>query len=352
MLIERRLDEEKALYEQKKKETDEPYLYLSIKIVTPAIFERYQGFDLVNFKERQYPLSELPQFKILKSETYEAFKTMISQKFEIPVEQIRLWIFVKRQNRTIRPDTPITDDFLGKTMEIIRKKMVRRYNELKLFLEVAKPINGKVVLILLYYEMLDISIVELETKKFFKVYWLGTTVKEEDVIDICLPKTAIVNQIFQIIINKLALKHTSRIRLYDVLRYKIQKEYDINDPIDEIEENITLYAEEIPQDEIKLGTKDKVIRVFHFAKEPLCAHGIPFKFVIKAGEPFSMTKLRLKLRLGMNEKDFTKVKVAVIQELSYAKPQYIDDNVILSDYELTDELLGLDHFASQKLEIA
>ncbi|CAG8800658.1 15911_t:CDS:2, partial [Cetraspora pellucida] len=28
---------------------------------------------------------------------------------------------------------------------------------------------------LLYYEMLDISIVELETKKFFKVYWLGTT---------------------------------------------------------------------------------------------------------------------------------------------------------------------------------
>ncbi|CAG8604518.1 507_t:CDS:10, partial [Dentiscutata heterogama] len=524
-LREKRFDEEKALYEREKKETDEPYLYLSIKIVTPAIFERYQGFDLVNFKERQYPLSELPQFKVLKSETYEAFKAMISQKFEIPVEQIRLWIFVKRQNRTIRPDTPISDDFLDETIEIIRKKTVRRYNELKLYLEVAKPINGKVILfpptecnsnvlvfikyfspdtqsivglchlyvqplgkvgdiipilcekknfpphtplkiyeiqngdiicfqkaltekeiqehtvvgrihdiptfyeslsmriiilfkpkyinreqkpefmmvanrvaiflntdplklrfstahqtsnahktvikrtttqtlsemlqttnptgsVLLYYEMLDISIVELETKKFFKVYWLGTTVKEEDVIDICLPKTAIVNQIFQIIINKLALKHTSRIRLYDVLRHKLQKEYDISDPIDEIEENMTLYAEEIPQDEIKLGTKDKVIRVFHFAKEPLCAHGIPFKFVIKAGEPFSMTKLRLKLRLGMNEKDFSKVKVAVMQDLSYAKPQYIDDNVILSDYELTDELLSLDHFASQKLEIA
>jgi ubiquitin carboxyl-terminal hydrolase 7 len=31
----------------------------------------------------------------------------------------------------------------------------------------------------LFYEMLDISIVELETKKFIKVYWLGNTVKDE-----------------------------------------------------------------------------------------------------------------------------------------------------------------------------
>ena len=32
---------------------------------------------------------------------------------------------------------------------------------------------------ILFYEMLTISIVELETKKFFKVTWLGSTVKEE-----------------------------------------------------------------------------------------------------------------------------------------------------------------------------
>jgi ubiquitin carboxyl-terminal hydrolase 7 len=31
----------------------------------------------------------------------------------------------------------------------------------------------------LFYEMLKISIVELETKKFIKVYWLGNTVKDE-----------------------------------------------------------------------------------------------------------------------------------------------------------------------------
>ncbi|CAG8761685.1 19499_t:CDS:2, partial [Gigaspora rosea] len=97
--------------------------------------------------------------------------------------------------------------------------------------------------------------------------------------------------------------------------------------------------------EIKLGINDKIIQVYHFTKEPLRVHGIPFKFVIKAGEFFSTTMLRLKLRLGMNVKDFSKVKFAIVQAISYAKPQYINDNVILSDYGLTDELLGLDHVA-------
>ncbi|CAG8832387.1 28409_t:CDS:2, partial [Racocetra persica] len=192
-------------------------------------------------------------------------------------------------------------------------------------------------------------IVELETKKFFKVYWLGTTVKEEvlkDGIDIRLPKTAVVNEVLEVILQKLSLQGpTNRIRLYDVLHHKIQKEYEINDPIDKIQEQMTtLYAEEIPQEEIELSENDKVVHVYHFTKEPLRAHGIPFKFVIKAGETFSATKLRLQSRLGMNEKDFSKVKVAIVQAVSYAKPQYIDDdNVILSEHKWADDYLGLDH---------
>ncbi|CAG8623365.1 3621_t:CDS:2, partial [Dentiscutata erythropus] len=192
------------------------------------------------------------------------------------------------------------------------------------------------------YEQLIKKVEECNLCLYAKVYWLGTAVREEEVIDICLPKTAIVNEIFKIIINKLALRPTSKIRLYDVLHCKIQKEYVTNDPIDLIQENITLYAEEIPQDEIELGANDKVIQIYHFIKKPLRTHGIPFKFVINADEHFSKTMLRLRIRLGMNEKDFSKVKGAVVQAQSFAKFQYIDDKVILSDYGLTDELLGLD----------
>ncbi|CAG8628272.1 14298_t:CDS:10, partial [Dentiscutata heterogama] len=522
-----RLDKEKALCEHKKKKAEKRHLYLYIKIVTLASFESYQGFDLANFGNKQYPLSKIPHYKILKNEKYKNIKAWAAKHFGHKTEQIRLWVLLNRQNQTVRPETLLTDDFLDMTMEQVHTKVAARPNELKLFLEVVKPINGKLwfppiengfhtlvfikyfnpdtqcleglchlyvhksgevgdiipilcekkkfpphtslkiyeeikqnmiqemnptqtfqqlgiqdgdiicfqkalneketqehtaagrihdiptfyeslymrIIIqfkpkyknqeqypefelvlnkkytyddvakyvaahlstdplklrfttakktviertttqilsemlqtthqprsveLLYYEMLDINIVELESKKFFKVHWLGTIVKEEEVIDISLPKTAMVNEIIKIIINKLALRPTSRIRLYDALHCKIQKEYDINDPINMIQENTTLYAEEIPQEEINLDTNDKVIQ----------------------DEPFYTTILRLKLRLGINEKDFSKVKGAIVQAQLHAKPQYIDDNVILSDYGLTEELLGLDHLVFHKLEIA
>ncbi|RIB10402.1 hypothetical protein C2G38_2043512 [Gigaspora rosea] len=81
------------------------------------------------------------------------------------------------------------------------------------------------------------------------------------VIDIHISKTAKVDEFFKKIERKLVLKPTCRIRLYSVMDCIIQEEYDINDNIDKIQEKMTLYAEEIPQDEIKLGINDKVIQV-------------------------------------------------------------------------------------------
>jgi ubiquitin carboxyl-terminal hydrolase 7 len=96
----------------------------------------------------------------------------------------------------------------------------------------------------LFYEMLDISIVELETKKFFKVTWLGNTIKEEEILDIRLQKNAIVNEIIEEIVKKISLSSpNSRIRLYEVNNHKIQKEYTGTEPIDKIQDFTTLYAE-------------------------------------------------------------------------------------------------------------
>ncbi|CAG8574763.1 302_t:CDS:2, partial [Dentiscutata erythropus] len=239
--------------------------------------------------------------------------------------------------------TPVDGDRPMSDVEETTTLAVTDYEEKALFEQRKKEAEERHLY--LSTKMLEISIVELETKKFFKVCWLGTTIKEEEVIDVRLPKTAIINDILEALLQKLSLSvPTDRIRLYEVLHCKIQKEYDSNDPIDKIQEQSTLYAEEIPQDEIEKSTNDRAVQVYHFTKEPLRSHGIPFKFVIKAGEPFSATKLRLQSRLGMNEKDFSKVKVAIVQPLSYAKPQYIeDDNDILSDHKWADELLGLDH---------
>jgi ubiquitin carboxyl-terminal hydrolase 7 len=47
----------------------------------------------------------------------------------------------------------------------------------------------------------------------------------------------------------------------------------------------------------------------------------------------------------MNEKDFSKVRIAIVPGTSYAKPEYLeDDDIILSDKKLSSEdYLGLDH---------
>ncbi|CAG8478586.1 24166_t:CDS:10 [Cetraspora pellucida] len=432
---ERCIDKEKALYEQIKKEAKEHHLYLTIKILTLATFEHHQGFDLANIDDRQYPLSEFTQFKILKSEIYGAFKAAIVHKFGIPAEQMRFWVLVTRQNKTVRPDIPIPDNFLGIAMEEVYTRTASRQNELKLFLEVAdKQINDKAwfptigndshILIFINYFDTDKQslkgVCSLYVRKFDKIGAIIPILCEKKNFPQNTPLN-IYEEIKQIMIVEMKLEltfqqsetqngdvicfqkalteheiqeHTAAGHICDIptfyeslsmrfraakhvasflktdplkLRFTVRQRsgqyktiphsttkqtlseilqdsmfqhvlyYEILD-ISIIELETKNFIKEIPQDEIELGTNDEIINVFHFTKKPLRAHGIPFKFVLKT------TKLRLRLRLGMNEEDFLKVKVAIIRATLYAKPQYIENNdVILSDYGLSNELLGLDH---------
>jgi hypothetical protein len=73
--------------------------------VTAEKFKDYQGFDFVNFDDVQ-------SYKIRKSEMYEVFKENISQTFNIPPKKIRFWVFINRQNKTVRPDAPIKESFM------------------------------------------------------------------------------------------------------------------------------------------------------------------------------------------------------------------------------------------------
>ncbi|KAF0557253.1 putative ubiquitin-specific processing protease 21 [Gigaspora margarita] len=501
--LQRRLDKEKI------KETEEQKLYLCAKVITPKILNLHQGYGIANFNNPQYPLSEVLQFKVLKTETYSAFKGKLATNFKIPTEQIRFWALANNNIRLI------ADNYLSLSMSRICTGMGLEQNEMKLYLEIShKPINdetwfpvgnthvmifikyfdantqyleglghiyiqkqnkidsifpilcdkkefpphtplriyneanfglieelshlknGDIICFqkdlaeinkigrvhdipsfykslsariivqfkpkfkdgrqqpefelaldkeytydivashvaaylstdplklrftyahitfgtpgsvikretniklasmfpkryqslpasanILYYEILDFSIVELETKKFLKILWIGATLKEMNVINVLLPKNSIIDDVFREILLNLSLPElTNRVRLFEVTNCKNLKEYKSNDSIDNIQEDATLYAEEITQDEAERDINDKVVQVYHFTKRPSCTHGIPFKFVIKAGEIFSLTKLRLQARLGMNEKDFAEVKIAIVQEKPCIKTKYI-----------------------------
>ncbi|KAJ6618506.1 hypothetical protein B0H10DRAFT_2375371 [Mycena sp. CBHHK59/15] len=108
--IKRRLDEERVLLEQKMREREEQHLFLTVKVVTDETFSHHEGFDLATFDKRDWPDSELPSFRVLKQETYSAFKSRVAQRFRVRKDKIRLWVLVNRQNKTVRADTWIPEN--------------------------------------------------------------------------------------------------------------------------------------------------------------------------------------------------------------------------------------------------
>jgi ubiquitin carboxyl-terminal hydrolase 7 len=196
------------------------------------------------------------------------------------------------------------------------------------------------------YEKLDVSIVELETKRSLKVVWTGIHNKEEGAHQFLLPKTSMVHDLTDHLSKRVTLTPggTGKIRIFEIKDGKTQKEFTGSEMIGNIPDPADLYAEEIPVEELEADDADKVIGVFHFYKELSRTHGVPFKFVVKRGEKFSDTKKRLQKRIGVSDKDLAKYRFALIQVSTFKQPTYIEDDDAIYEHQFAPEdVLGLDH---------
>ncbi|KAI0928557.1 hypothetical protein AcW1_005763 [Taiwanofungus camphoratus] len=213
--------------------------------------------------------------------------------------------------------------------------------------EIISPtyVNPQTTVIL--YEKLDVSIVELETKRSLKVIWTGIHNKEESMHPFLLPKTSMIHDLADHLAKqvKLTPSGTGKIRVFEVSKDgKTQKEFTGSEMIGNIPDPVELYAEEIPREELEADDADKVISVFHFSREVSRTHGVPFRFVVKPGEKFSETKKRLQARIGVSDKDFAKYRFALIQVATFKQPSYIEDDDTIYDHKFAPEdVLGLDH---------
>ncbi|CAD6985631.1 unnamed protein product [Tilletia controversa] len=135
----KRLEDERAQLEARRREKEEQHLFLTAKVITEDTFRKHQGFDLATFEDRTLPPTELPSFRVHKADTFLSFKHMLSQQFNLPEDQMRLWVLVNRQNKTVRPDTVIPENDPNLTLEVVRDRMASRQNDLRLFLEVLQP---------------------------------------------------------------------------------------------------------------------------------------------------------------------------------------------------------------------
>ena len=96
------------------------------------------------------------------------------------------------------------------------------------------------------YEKLDVSIVELETKRSLKVIWTGIHNREEASYPFLMPKTSMVHDLADNLAKevKLAPGSTGKIRVFEVSKDgKTQKEFTGSEMIGNIPDPVELYAE-------------------------------------------------------------------------------------------------------------
>ena len=168
--------------------------------------------------------------------------------------------------------------------------------------------------------------------------------------DILVPKISFIADVATAIEKKANLPQGSSelIRIYEVHNNKIFKVLSPKLAVAGTNDYASLYAELVPEEELHAPEGAKRINVFHFNREPARAHGVPFQFLMlpvrrgssfhnrranvngDQGEIFKKTKERLEKRMALKDKQFEKIKFALVPRMSYVKPTYLNDGLSFS----------------------
>ncbi|KAK6126581.1 hypothetical protein DH2020_039692 [Rehmannia glutinosa] len=227
---------------------------------------------------------------------------------------------------------------------------------------------------ILYYEVLDIPLPELQCLKTLKVAFHHATKDEAIVFNIRLPKPSTVGDVLNEIKAKVELSHPSaELRLLEVFYHKIYKIFPLHEKIENINDQYwTLRAEEvsmykllfpalklaislylfidatydsnllalpqIPEEEKNLGPNDRLIHVYHFTKESAQN---------QVGETLAEVKARIQKKLQVADEEFSKWKFAF---MALGRPEYLEDSDVVSSrfqrrdvYGAWEQYLGLEH---------
>ncbi|KAL0708078.1 hypothetical protein Bca4012_074504 [Brassica carinata] len=208
---------------------------------------------------------------------------------------------------------------------------------------------------ILYYEVLDIPLPELQGLKTLKVAFHHATKDEVVIHNIRLPKQSTVGDVINELKTKVELSHPdAELRLLEVFFHKIYKIFSSTERIENINDQYwTLRAEEIPEEEKNIGPSDRLVHVYHFTKEAgqnqaqVQNFGEPFFLVIHEGETLEEIKSRIQKKLHVPDEDFAKWKFA---SFSMGRPDYLQDTEVVYDrfqrkdvYGAWEQYLGLEH---------
>lgn len=179
----------------------------------------------------------------------------------------------------------------------------------------------------LYYEVLELSLSELETRKNIKITWLPEGLLKEELVEVLVTKNGTIADVLAGLQKKANLsdEEVENIRVYEVHSGKVYKVLPKEYSVASLHEFFTLYAERIPDEEKDAPDDAHFINAFHYDKEPNKTHNVPFELLLKDGEPFKETKERISKRTGIKGKNFEKIKFALVTRSAFSRPQYLED---------------------------
>lgn len=102
-------------------------------MVTEENFKAHQGFDLTDWDLDEATDATPKAHRILRTSTVADLAKTLAESQRLPPEQVRLWVMVHRQNKTIRPDQPLLDPEM--TVDEAYGKYGARDKSFRLFLE-------------------------------------------------------------------------------------------------------------------------------------------------------------------------------------------------------------------------
>lgn len=182
----------------------------------------------------------------------------------------------------------------------------------------------------LYYEVLEMSLTDLEQRKNMRITWLTEGITKEEPYDLLIHKQAQFTEVLSSLQKRAALTEEilDHIRFFEVHTNKVYKIIPTSQPVTSWNEFLSVFAERIPAEEKELDQErgDRLIYCFHFEREPSKSFGVPFIFMLKDGEVFKDTKERISKRTGIKGKAFEKIRFAVVKGgQTYSRPQWIED---------------------------
>lgn len=213
----------------------------------------------------------------------------------------------------------------------------------------------------IYYQKLSMRIDELENKRQFRCVWMNSNMKEEEIV-LYPNKGGCVKDLLEEARKqaKLSKLGSGKLRMLDVVQSRISSimREDVLLECLQTAPPKSYRIEEVPNDELNLGQDDLLVPAAHFNKEPVNVYGVPFLLRLKNNEQLTKVKERILTKLDMTDKDFEKVRLAVVSQGRLVRylQEDVDKTVHLEDFQPANThvsgligrpWLGLDHVGNK-----